>query len=337
LPEGGSDIGRATLDRTAIHLALVMGFWNRVQVGVRAQAIVENRVDAFSDPRSQAAMPFVGGAGVGDVGVSLKWAFLTRKRGAMALFTEVDLPSGRAEALYGEQGVAVTPLLVGSLSHGRWSGVVTGGARIRTTPGVLPDARPFGHELIVGLGARAHVYGPFTAIVETTGRIALKEYERDYASSAEVGAGIAVALRHGFTCVAGASSGLGFEAYGSPLVRAFLALRWTPRLGLADTDGDGIRDRHDPCPTEPGLGETRIPGCPDPDSDRDGIPDYKDACPFVPEDGKGVEDKDGCPAPDRDGDGVPDYMDACPDDPAPNTDDGCPPNKKPVAPEENAE
>ena len=65
-----------------------------------------------------------------------------------------------------------------------------------------------------------------------------------------------------------------------------------------DTDGDGIPDHLDECPTVPGL--PQFNGCPD--TDGDGIPDHLDECPDVP----GPKENNGCPWPDRDGDGVPD-------------------------------
>ena len=84
-----------------------------------------------------------------------------------------------------------------------------------------------------------------------------------------------------------------------------------------DTDGDGVPDAEDACPSLPGdatPGAYRR-GCP-PDRDRDGIFDADDACPDVP----GVESPDparnGCPL-DSDGDGIPDDKDACPFDKGP--------------------
>lgn len=52
-----------------------------------------------------------------------------------------------------------------------------------------------------------------------------------------------------------------------------------------DTDGDGLLDEVDECPTEPG----RIMGCPD--RDRDGVADKDDACP----DEYGKPENNGCP------------------------------------------
>lgn len=116
------------------------------------------------------------------------------------------------------------------------------------------------------------------------------------------------------------------------------------RLGEKDTDGDGIADSRDACPTLPGVESTQ--GCPD--ADGDGVPDGRDECPLVAgpahlggcpdSDGDGIPDRydrcpdeyglperDGCPVRDADGDGVEDDLDACPDVPGLPELQGCPP------------
>lgn len=85
-----------------------------------------------------------------------------------------------------------------------------------------------------------------------------------------------------------------------------------------DTDGDGIMDSKDKCPTVPGV--AKYDGCPVPDTDKDGVFDDKDKCPEMP----GYPELDGCPYPDRDKDGVTDNKDRCPDEPGSTKNDGCP-------------
>jgi outer membrane protein OmpA-like peptidoglycan-associated protein len=72
---------------------------------------------------------------------------------------------------------------------------------------------------------------------------------------------------------------------------------------IFDRDKDGVPDRKDECPDEPGLAQFN--GCPD--RDNDGVPDKLDLCP----DEAGLPQFQGCP--DRDGDGIIDKMDSCPD------------------------
>ena len=97
-----------------------------------------------------------------------------------------------------------------------------------------------------------------------------------------------------------------------------------------DTDGDGILDRDDECPTDPEDYDRHLDqdGCPDPDNDGDGIIDDEDDCPDTEEDFDRFRDSDGCPEDDNDNDGIVDWQDDCPVD-AEDLDgfrdrDGCP-------------
>ena len=74
------------------------------------------------------------------------------------------------------------------------------------------------------------------------------------------------------------------------------------KLGVKDTDGDGVRDKDDLCLDT--FGKVTLAGCPD--KDNDGIADKDDACPDI----AGEAEFKGCP--DTDGDGIIDSEDACP-------------------------
>ncbi len=118
---------------------------------------------------------------------------------------------------------------------------------------------------------------------------------------------------------------------------AGLTIKFLPK----DKDKDGIRDKDDRCPENPG--KIVLAGCPD--KDNDGIADIDDSCPDVfgkgefkgcPDtDGDGIPDKDDvCPTvagkpelkgcPDKDGDGIPDKDDRCPDEAGKKEFKGCP-------------
>ena len=81
-----------------------------------------------------------------------------------------------------------------------------------------------------------------------------------------------------------------------------------------DSDGDGVSDKKDACPTVAGLEEFK--GCPD--TDRDGVADADDMCPKE----VGLVAFKGCP--DTDGDGVSDRKDACPTNAGLEALNGCP-------------
>jgi outer membrane protein OmpA-like peptidoglycan-associated protein len=87
---------------------------------------------------------------------------------------------------------------------------------------------------------------------------------------------------------------------------------------VPDTDGDGINDENDKCPTVKGL--AKYQGCPIPDTDKDGINDEEDKCPTVP----GLARYQGCPIPDTDGDGINDEEDKCPTIVGVASNAGCP-------------
>jgi OmpA-OmpF porin, OOP family len=91
------------------------------------------------------------------------------------------------------------------------------------------------------------------------------------------------------------------------------------KVGMTDSDGDGVGDVDDFCPDVPGSTENH--GCPlSGDRDSDKIADDIDRCP----DQAGPQDNFGCPWPDRDRDRVADKDDRCPDEPGPAASAGCP-------------
>ena len=85
-------------------------------------------------------------------------------------------------------------------------------------------------------------------------------------------------------------------------------------MGCPDTDGDGIEDSKDNCPSDAGV--AMFNGCPD--TDGDGIMDREDSCPNK----KGMAQFMGCP--DTDGDGVADNKDNCPNEKGVKSNNGCP-------------
>lgn len=131
-----------------------------------------------------------------------------------------------------------------------------------------------------------------------------------------------------FAVAAGAGLGL-VRGPAVPTFRMLASVTWSPTADT-DTDGDGVVDGEDGCPSVPedldGYGDDD--GCPETDNDGDGVHDEADRCPVVPEDLDGFEDDDGCPDDDNDGDGVRDGYDSCPNTPedrdSDRDDDGCP-------------
>jgi outer membrane protein OmpA-like peptidoglycan-associated protein len=149
--------------------------------------------------------------------------------------------------------------------------------------------------------------------------------------------GVRTLLARGWYGQLAVGEGLG-RGYSTPAFEAIASMRYAADLArhaperpiVRDTDGDGIPDDKDKCPTQPEDkdGFEDQDGCPDLDNDRDGIPDKTDQCPNDAEDKDGFQDDDGCPDPDNDFDGIPDAADKCPNDPEDKDGfqdaDGCP-------------
>jgi outer membrane protein OmpA-like peptidoglycan-associated protein len=84
--------------------------------------------------------------------------------------------------------------------------------------------------------------------------------------------------------------------------------------GCPDKDGDGIADKNDNCPDV--FGSPKAHGCPD--FDNDSVPDKEDDCPAI----AGTVKAHGCP--DMDNDGIPDKDDLCKDLAGTVENRGCP-------------
>ena len=105
------------------------------------------------------------------------------------------------------------------------------------------------------------------------------------------------------------------KSIGSADFRGVLQLQYAPNI--VDSDGDGIADDKDRCPTEKEDIDSWFDedGCPEVDNDVDGLNDAEDKCPNQAEDMDEFQDEDGCPEEDNDGDGISDGFDACPNEP----------------------
>lgn len=133
-------------------------------------------------------------------------------------------------------------------------------------------------------------------------------------NSLETDAAVVISpLDTGLSFTAGGGVGV-LEGVGVPVARAIGGITFTMESG--DSDGDGVPDNRDRCPTkmEDLDGYEDDDGCPDDDNDKDGIPDAKDKCRDQAEKINGWQDDDGCPDEivDSDGDGIADPKDKCP-------------------------
>ena len=123
---------------------------------------------------------------------------------------------------------------------------------------------------------------------------------------------------HGFTNMHDVANEANAMEYNNQNIQAGLKLKLFGKKIPADSDGDGVSDPNDKCPSV--FGFARYEGCPIPDTDGDGINDEVDKCPTQ----AGTAKYNGCPIPDTDGDGINDELDKCPTQPGTAKYEGCP-------------
>ncbi len=285
----------------------------------------------------------------GDPRLALKFRLFGTKGFALALAAIMTVPFGDEATFNGAKNFTVEPRLIASYTKGRISLGVNLGYLVRYRERVF-DPAVAGDEILielddeltwgVGLAVRLTKFMGLGVEMYGRGPLLADKDKKDLPLEALVG----LMFNFGrFTWAVGGGVGIGsfiehhdLKPFGrAPQWRMFTMFSYVPALKKAagaskDTDGDGIDDSKDQCPTdkEDADGFEDGDGCPDPDNDQDGILDGKDKCPNKAEDRDGFQDKDGCPDHDNDGDGIPDGQDRCPDAAEDKDgfkdDDGCP-------------
>ncbi|HEY8073064.1 MAG TPA: OmpA family protein [Labilithrix sp.] len=301
------------------------GIANRAVVGVSAPALVMSgdATSAVSGWGPQA----LDEQSIGWIALHGKVELLKPKSGlGVALGAQVGVPVSEAarnaggdpsvwwwpslivERRFGESGAVKLAANVG------WRGHVASATAFDLKDGHVRD----GSRVTYGAGASFRVLDPLDLVVETYGTYLLaSDASAAVRPSNEALAGIKLFVEKSSYLVlaAGPRYTNGFEAAD---LRGVLGFLFEPPA--YDSDGDGIVDGEDACPTTPGVksSDPDKNGCPL-DSDEDGIPDTEDACPFVKGPRRDDPKTNGCPDVivnpppiDTDHDEVPDVEDACP-------------------------
>lgn len=266
-------------------------------------------------------------AGMGDLRVQGQLLVLQGVEGqrpGVSVVPGIQLPTGSQAAWVGEGQVHISCLVATDYAMGPWYLAANVGYRHRPSPAMLGDV-PIGSEILVRLGARLKLDAS-TALraellaqlpVGSAGQLAPEQVPVEVLLSAQRPVATATSpLRNSLwqtlSWTAGLGAGLG-SGYGTPLLRATVGLRLSPRFNQ-DSDRDGLLDDADACPSQPeDLDQFQdADGCPELDNDADQLLDIADRCPLEPEDRDNFADEDGCPDPDNDQDGVLDAQDRCP-------------------------
>jgi OmpA-OmpF porin, OOP family len=335
-------VGDLTKNYLVVHVAAGLTLWDRLLVAADMPLILLNSGDdlsgyGFTSPSGVAA---------GDLRLSARVRLVgeARSPAVLSLGGHLFVFTGNKDKYAGEGSVHGTPVLVFSGETSFLAYAATAGVDIRSktsyTDVTLGTQLVFGGAIGVLLVDRMLQVGP-----EVYGTTLMVGSDRFGRATTSVEGILGLKARLG-PMVLGAGAGPGFShGMGTPALRVLLSVAYAPepapppppppppprKKKPADRDHDGIPDKYDACPDEPGVAsdDPAKNGCPPPPPDRDGdgIPDKDDACPDVKGVANGDPRENGCP-PDTDGDGIRDDVDACPNEKGvPDTDpqkNGCP-------------
>ncbi len=309
----------------------------RIQIGLNVPLLYyEGERYQYLDREASPVAPRVaapGGSGVtlGDPRLSVKIRILDPDREGNGVMIGagawVSAPLGHAIApghFVGDLAPSFGAHFIGSFRLQGFRLALNLGGQVRAEATNLRSV--VGTELTYGVAAAYRFHPLVEALVELAG---FTSFGARFDSEAPLELRGAMLFHIGdFALNVGGGAGLVY-GIGAPVGRVFVGGSFTPTPDR-DTDGDGLLDRRDACPTDPEDldGFADEDGCPDPDNDEDGIPDAQDGCPNDAEDVDEFQDEDGCPDEDDDGDGIRDGYDSCPraaeDVDGDRDEDGCP-------------
>lgn len=318
------------------NLMATLGLWQRLQIGLVMPFVLTDG-DSFRAATPRLSQPFVdirGGSAFGPGDPRLRAKVRLVGDGArgfnMAAIAYLGIPLGQVTsdgANLGDDTVTAG----GHLALEHRAGAFRYGANFGGI--IRPDRKllstEVGSEFTYGVGVGFDITPLVAVLGEVTGVTQFTSQLDENPVEARIAGQLTQWEDWVFTL--GVGAGL-LAGVGVPDFRILGGVAYQP-IGL-DTDGDGIKDKHDRCPTDPEDADGYLDddGCPDLDNDADSLEDSVDKCPDDPEDADGFQDEDGCRDPDNDGDGIQDGYDSCPmeaeDKDGDRDDDGCPDNDR---------
>ena len=334
--------------RSAAWIAVALGLWDRVELGVALPVSLWQRARDEALPSGEEDS-----RGLGDLAVDLKARLLgspSRPGLGLAAAIRLTAPTAMGARFAGDELPTVTPWLIGSWRFEQGATLALDlGYRLRSA--VEVDGTVFDDEVRLGLGAElplgAHGLSALTEVDADLGVGTTEDGARRFvADTSPVEAMGGLRWRRGrWSVTVGAAKGLS-SGYGAPDMRFLTAVAYqTPRAQAGPTpralaappvcrspapppglSATGGRAPSTTAPPSPAWIEALVDMDPDPDAD--GLVGPADGCPREPEDLDDFEDADGCPDLDDDRDGVPDLDDRCPREPETVNgvmdEDGCP-------------
>ena len=321
----GTELRRLVEQRQQLDVGVGVGILGRFEAGVLLPVIAHQLANL---PGQKLERPPY--SGLGDLILQGRTRLLSEETSpvGLALTLPLSVPTGNSDAYMGTGGLGFAPRLAVGRHLGDFLFLAGVGYHLQSRTellNIVSDDR-------LTYGAGVHFEPPdrsWSVDLEYSGATLVSG---PWADSDEVYGEVVVGGSYDLGWGTRVTGGLGrAQAPGvpSPSLRVYVGLSYEREL-RPDTDGDGLTDGQDRCPTEAedADGFEDADGCPDPDNDRDGVLDAWDCCPTEIEDPDDFLDMDGCPDPDNDGDGLLDGADLCPDDPedmdGDADEDGCP-------------
>jgi outer membrane protein OmpA-like peptidoglycan-associated protein len=328
--------------RTALELGLAYAVHPKIELG-----LVVPLLNQQGDNPAVVGLAFDrdgdGGAMLGDVAASARFALVDAGRTRIGASATVTAPTAKSDQFAGTGTVTGAARLLLSTSAGRrLTLALNGGFRFRGSETDFANLTQ-SHQVLYGAGASVRAAEKLWVVGEAFGRMGLGSADAAAVSPLEATLGVRYRLGQSVAVAVGGGTGLR-AGIGAPMARGFLMLTFSPRARRdeplhivvpppprdeRDPDGDGVVNADDACRDEAEDKDSwkDDDGCPDPDNDGDGQADADDKCPDQAEDRDGFEDGDGCVDADNDADGVPDVNDKCPSEPEDKDgfqdDDGC--------------
>lgn len=294
------------MDRLDLGVAVPL---HRVAAGSSFGAAAPAAVDAALVNETQVIL--------GDVRLVPRYTLLEREPDSgfgVAALLPVSLPTGKDEA-YGGESLRVEPRVAVDYVVKRVLIAANVGYLVRSEAQVLDST--VDDMLKWGVGSDIPIYGMFSGVVELNGAVNLLSdsfHSNDAPTEGLLGARM---RSEGWLAQLAGGPSL-IDGLTAPEYRLLASVGFSAELVKpdVDTDGDGLLDPNDPCPTDPEDHDNfqDQDGCPDLDNDQDSVRDSSDMCAQQPEDMDGFQDQDGCPDPDNDQDTILDTNDRCPQD-----------------------
>jgi uncharacterized repeat protein (TIGR01451 family) len=326
-------LGAAVQDQLTFDVTGSLALFGRLELGVAVPITSQASATSMSPLLSEDMKA----TGVGDLRVVPKARLLSTRGGLhLGLAVPVLLPTSGGKGFLGRRGVAVFPRLLGELG-GSSGPRVLANVGVNLQPREQLYNLSVSHELAYGLGAELpfqlgrHRLAAEASLVGALGLRGGNAEERPL----ELLAALRYRFTDALAAHLGGGPGL-TRGYGTPGFRLFAGIRWTDAERREPERAAPPPPPVKECPRDPEVldgfqsnaGCPVIPPPPPVDSDGDGLPDGQDRCPSAAEDADGFEDADGCPEPDNDKDGVLDAADACPAEQeiinGVSDEDGCP-------------